>query len=335
MALMQLPTVNERKRLPLPSREHLLQVFFVALTVFAALVITVWYLYWATPGRRSHERYLEPGVLARASLQPARAQRYVSRLAPTATRFITTVPKVTSLQARAFRVDWVHTLPYEFTLLFASAPPGETSVMLFVNTLPEDTGFPQEFNQSSFFRDARRMAQIEWDRESLALVEKHVYTATGRISLPPGGGAAQTLSTLDERPPQWTGNHLVECSAVNRNGALAALHAALISGGNYGLADEDHAALMGAWSAIEQIQLTGDLVRDDLIEFTLTVRCSQERPDHVAYAAEMIAAGAADTLARRHGFLLEGGGDWRDPRTYAAQYRLSGFESALRRALGS
>ena len=332
---MQLPTVHERKRLPLPSRERLLQVFLVALAVLVALLITVWYLYWATPGRRSHERYLEPGVFVRASLQPARAQRYVSRLAPTATRFITTVPKVTSLQPRAFRVDWVHTLPYEFTLLFASVLPGETGVALFVNTVPEDTGFPQEFNQSPFFRDARRMAQIEWDRESLALVEKHVHTATGRIYLPRTGGAAQTLSALDERPPRWTGKHLVECSAVNRNGALAALHTALISGGNYGLADEDHAALMGAWSAIAQIHFTGDLVRDDLIEFTLTVRCTRDRPDHVAYAAEMIAAGAADTLARRHRFHLEGGGEWRDPRTYAARYRLSGFEPALRRALGS
>ncbi len=335
MALMQLPTVYEKKPLPLPSRARLLQVFLVALAVTVALLITVWYLYWATPGRRTHERYLGPGVFVRVSLQPARAQRYVSRLAPTATRFLTTVPKVTSLQARAFRVDWLHTLPYEFTLLFASVLQGEVVATLFVNTVPEDTGFPQELNQSPFFREARRMARIEWDRESLALVEKHVYTATGRIDLPRTDGATQGLSGWDQRPPPWTGKHLVECSAVNRDGALAALHAALIRGGNYGLADEDHAALSAAWSAIAQIHFIGDLIRDDLIEFTLTVRCTRDRPDHVAYAAEMVAAGAADTLARRHRFHLEGGGDWRDARTYAAQYRLSGFEPALRRALGS
>lgn len=334
MPLKQLPSVYEKRRFALPSRERMLQITLAACAILIAGLSTIWYLYWATPGRRTHERYMAPGTYVRLSLQPARAQRYVSRLAPTATRFITSVPKVTSLQSRAFRVDWIHTLPYEFSLLFASVLPEETSVILFVNTVPEDAAFPGEFNQSPFFRDARRMAQMEWDRPALALAEKNVHLAAGRIFMPRSTGAPQGLVGLDERPPRWRGKHLLELSAVNRDGALAALHAALISGSNYGIADMDHAALMTAWSAIDELHLTGDLIRDDLIEFALTVHCAQDRPEHVANAAEMAAAGVAEALARQR-FRFEGSGGWRDAFTYAAQYRLTGFEPALRRALGS
>lgn len=81
------------------------------LGVTGAVILTIFFWLFYQPGRKTHEHLVSPQTRLRLSFQPAMVQDYISSLAPGVTRFVSIVPKFTSMQARAFRIDWIHALP--------------------------------------------------------------------------------------------------------------------------------------------------------------------------------------------------------------------------------
>ncbi len=304
------------------------------IVIFAILLagaLTYWYLYRYTPGRVKHDRWLAGGCPITVTLQPARIQRYISSMAPFGTRLISTVPRLQSTQHGPIRVDWVHVLPYEFTLMLH----GDIEVTLFVNQHPDGPHFSEVLNASGFFRDFRL---VNWTPPRLQPKEEGVCLASGNLAV-----TEETRETILSiwpevmlsAAPLLDNRHLLGAVCNNNNGALMLLHEAAVAAyGPWGGQDL-HEALREASRWVRELQLTGELSGSNELIFDLYVIFGDDSGEPLERAAALLKDAIARHLREKFGFEFEGSEEWVNATTFEGRYFLRGFEPDLRRALGN
>jgi hypothetical protein len=303
-----------------------------AAIALVAMAVTGYVLFWATPGRVSHIAWYPPNTALRVVIQPATIQHYLSGLAPSATRFVRGVPKITSMQPGAFRVDWFHTLPYETALFASMDAPDAISLTLFLNDTPKADDFEGLVNGSSFFRD---LDVVSWNPSRVERDAKHVLLAHGSI------GASSSVINVQQAPietsvPDRAPAHLVEIDLNNRSGIGTALLDILTR--RYGPLINDYTQnTLGALaSKILNVAAFADLIEDDHVRGEFTVLF---RPDSPADALRDPLEGLLNEIARalrdEQALFCVFSAAWSDPSTVRATFELRGFERELRHALGN
>jgi len=305
---------------------------FLGIVVGTLITVSVWVLY--LPGRHTHEHLQTEQTRLRLAFQPYLEQGYISSLAPGATRFINTVPRFSSLQARAFRVDWIHALPYEITFLADRGDLDTVPMQVFVNPIPDNDSFVGEVNA---WGALDRIPVVRWKGSKLNPVAERQYTAGGTVPVP--GDAAALLRDWrgqTEALPAFDKTHAMELFADNGDGVLLALHRAFRNDLWDWASPESNEALVQAWPQIATLEVLGDLTRDD--EFTLNITIvgtPQANPVPLADLVATLATEFDQFLSEELGMRFEGAGNWADGVRFAGTYRLSGFEARIRRAWGS
>lgn len=314
-------------------RARIIAGIIILLAIVAAVTLTV--LYFVYPfGRVSHDHLLTPGTAVRAVFAPARVQRYVSRLAPDATRFIKSVPRLTTMQGGPIRVDWIHALPYEFSFLVAQDRPDGLGVVCFINEQPE-SDFEGVVNRSGLLRELR---PVQWQGARFTRDAEGGLVAQGQLAIPPEIQRDVALWWPDYRPfspPPIEGRHLIECSGDNSNGALMQLHGALARRGALWPGYAFHDPLMQAWSGVQRVWFSADLAADDELRFRISVHCTgAAEAGRILQLVEEGAGILSDALFSERRFQLTGGAVVKG-NVIEGEYTLTGFEPALRRALGA
>lgn len=314
-------------------RARIVAGVIVLIALISAITLTV--LYFVYPfGKVSHEHLLTPATTVRAVWAPARVQRYISRLAPDATRFIKSVPRLTTMQGGPIRVDWIHALPYEFTFLVAQDRPEDLGVICFISEQPE-SDFEGVVNSSGLLRELR---PVLWQSQRFTRDARGGLIAEGRLAVPPETQREAASWWPNYRPfpiPPIEGRHLLECSGDNSTGALMQLHGALARRGALWPGMSFHDPLMQTWTGVQRVWFCADLVKDDELHFRLVVHCTGTgEADAILLLLDQAAAVLSDALFSRHRFQFTGGAAVKGS-VIEGEYTLSGFEGALRRALGS
>lgn len=295
--------------------------------VLLALALTWWFLLRG-PGRAlEHESLVSPETAVRVVLSPPRVQSYVSGLAPTATKYIKGIPKITSMQAGAIRFDWIHKMPLELAFILNQLSPDYLDVRLFVREHPN--GEPLE--GSGFFHE---ISAVRWDSDRLASQERGRFQASGQLHIPPAFRDAVRQhwpGYSPSPPPDVDGNHFLEVGINNSNGVVMELYGAL---SDFVVPWLDVAAqeqLLGMIADLSAFHLALDLVRDDELAASVTVECPN--PAGAQPALQLFSDALAAHLSASEGFYLSGG--WAvSGSTVTGDFVLSGFEAKLRRALG-
>ena len=303
---------------------------FVVFSGLMAALVTYLYATWSPSGRVRHNDFLAPDTAVRAVTQPAKIQGYISGLAPTATRFVSGIPRLSSTQPKGMRIDWVHTLPHEFTLLFDQQAPEALGVALFVSEHPESNDFAGVVNGSAFFGDLRF---VQWTPPQLLTKDGGVLVARGAISVPvPVQERVATAwpGYVPLEAPPISGKHLVEIAVDNRNGALMEIHGALMRAYRAWGDVQLHEDLMAIWPDILRANVTADLTQDDELTIHVHAECVSQ-PESVPETIDAL----AHDLATLGSLQLDGSTHWETHLTAQGHYRVSGFESRLRRALGT
>ncbi len=314
------------------TRTHLIAGGIVLIGALSAALITLFVLFLYEPGRERHAVAMPDDTAIRVVMEPARVQRYVSSLAPGITRFVSTVPKVTSMQSRAFRVDWVHAMPYEIALLFSAPGNNTMDATLFINPLPESS-FLSEFNAWGALRELRGVA---WSGSGAREVTPAYATASGTVPVNASWNAgAQKPSIHALGTPEIEGGHWLEVAAVNADDVFSHLYAAMDRAWRQPGTEASAAALTRALPYLRRARLTGDLTADDELYFVILLELADPAgraavDEAMAAVADAMAAGFAD----RWGWSFGGGFGWTGPAALEGSYHLRGFEARLRRAMG-
>lgn len=300
------------------------------LGVTGAILLTIFYWLFYQPGRKTHEHLVSPQTRLRLSFQPAIIQDYLSSLAPGVTRFVSVVPKFTSMQARAFRIDWIHALPYEITFLADAPAAGPTPLTLYVNPIPDNNSFVGEVNA---WGALRRMPVIQWQSGQLSPAGPQQHTAKGDLPLPPT--AAATIAAWPQGPgglAPFSRRHFLDLAADNHDGILLALHAAFRDTLWAWTTAETDAALEQLWPSIARAELTADLTRND--ELTLNLSIELRPGTDLLATAELITTAATElgqALADDEALTLTGQVAITN-NTLTGTYRLTGFQARIQRA---
>jgi len=312
---------------------HLATLAFTLVVALIAGVVTYLYIH-SERGRVSHEAYMPPETALRGITRPSKVQRYISKLAPAATRYVSGVPRLSSMQGSPLRVDWIHALPYEFTFLAAESASGALAVTLFVNPHPDSENFTGIVNRSRFFR---ALGLIGWTPAKLSERETGAFTASGLLELP--RHVEETMLAAWPQyapvsPPAATIDHFIEVAANNANGAIMAAHGALAQ--HYGafVGAAFHDELGALWPLVRGGRLTADLEGSDALRFRVELDCipgeDAAAVRHLANAAGHLAA----YLDERRGYQLREVENGASDAGVVAEYLFTGFEHDLRRLLG-
>lgn len=297
------------------------------LGILAAIIVTVWVWIIYQPGRANHTRLLTPETRCRVSLHPAMAQDYISSLAPNVTKYISVIPRFTSLQARAIRVDWIHALPYEITFLAEPKSTESVGITLYVNTIPDKGSFVSEVNASQALRELR---PIQWSAPALVAGGEQQFTASGAAAVP--GDASSLLEAWPKSAgslARYRGAHLIEVDADNSTGILLALHRAFRNSFFDWATPETNAALVALWPQVDKLELNADVERSDDLVFRLKLRGNRAFNKVDAEAALNAAAMdlSAYLAARQLAFTVEF--SWPDALTCEAVAHLRDFEARV------
>lgn len=311
------------------------QAAIVAVPVLIVAAIGLYYYFFIRPTYGIfHEAFLARDTAVRAVFKPVLVQSYVSSLAPTGSRLVRGVPRVSSLQQFAFRTEWIHKMPFEFTFLLDQRSPDHLGVLLFVREHPAAEAFDSLVNDTGFFT---ALHPIRWEQRRVSRQGAGQLIAAGTLPIPTTARNAVSQHWPTYQPVQAlpvTGRHFIEIAVNNRNGALMELHGALMRAvqvwADAGLEQEIH----GLWPVIEEARLTGDLDGADQLRFTVSVLCATAEAARDTADAMSAAAYKIDQyLDAQFGFTLNGAvqasGD-----TVRGEYTLTDFEPRLRRALG-
>ncbi len=312
-----------------------LQATLVAIPILVVAAAGLYYYFFVLPTYGVfHEEWLARDTAVRAVVKPVLVQSYVSSLAPTGSKFVPGVPKVSSLQQFAFRTEWIHKMPFEFTFLFDQRSPDHFGVVLFVRERPAAEAFDSLVNDTGFFR---ALHPIRWEQPRITRQGAGRLIASGTLPIPPSNRDAVSSHWPEYHPIETlpvTGRHFIEIVVNNRNGALVELQGAL-SRAVHGWADAAlERELYRLWPDVEETRLTANLVGADQLRFSVEVQCATATSAGEAAALMDAAAEAIRRyLSSRFGFTLEGAADSSGVQA-RGDYVLSGFEARLRRALG-
>lgn len=308
------------------SAARLITFFGILAAIF--LTVFVWVIY--QPGRHKHTHLVNERTKMRLTFQPAIIQDYITSLAPGITRFVSNVPKFTSMQARAFRVDWIHALPYEITFLAGQDSPTQVPLTVYVNPIPDNDSFVGEVNG---WGALGRIPVIKWEGGRLMPAGEQQHTAKGAVPV-----GVNVASEIESWPlgagslAPFKGAHFIDFAVDNSNGILLALHAAFRNHLFTWTSAETEEELHLLWPQIARAHVLGDLTRDDEITFEITIVGTN--------ALDQLAAGASiDNALNELGYFLSesegvnflGSGKWINSLTYQATYQLTGFEAKIKR----
>ncbi len=126
----------------------------------------------------AYAQYTQETTTGYIILQPYKVQKYIRKLAPTATRWIKQVPRFTSLQPGPIRLDWFHNLPREFSLLFDYIPGTGFETHLIIREKRNSTAFMEELNSSRFLNE---FCFIEWRSSQTSNIQKDLWFNEGFI----------------------------------------------------------------------------------------------------------------------------------------------------------
>lgn len=298
----------------------------LAVLVGVLVTLAFWLLY--LPGRHTHAPLLREHTTARLSLQPYLIQDYITSLAPGITRFVGTVPKFTSMQARAFKVDWIHALPYEITFLAEQEVNDSVGVTAYVNPIPDNDSFVGEVNA---WGALGRIPVVRWQSGRLMPMGEQQFSAKGAIGFAPGTAAARRPGL--EALSTYRAEHLIECTLLNDAGLYVLLQDAFAGSFFEWMSPETHQALSAAAAGITQITVTGDLTRSDEITFQLSARLgrgvdSAALEQALRMASDELSVFFHDVL----GMSIVGDGAVRGGSDYTGTWVFTGFEEKIRRA---
>lgn len=302
--------------------------------VLLAVVATWWFLFSGAGAAVRHAPYLRPETAVRAVLCPARVQSYVSGLAPVATRFVNSIPQLSSMQGGPIHFDWLHKMPLEMAFLFDQASPGRFGVTLFFQEHPTGAPLDQMVNGSSFLGD---LQPIYWSSPGLRREPGGRLLVDGQLDIPTQiqqQAAGIWTQYQPVEPPPIRGNHFLEIGINNCNGALLQIQGALFNlftpWADVPLQETLNAAARNVASAAASADLAGN----DCLKFNVELRCA-DSPSAEALATVCRTAGQALAawLQAAHGFQLTGNVE-ADRTRVRADYQLTGFEPRLKRALG-
>jgi len=207
--------------------------------------------------------------------------------------------------------------------------------VFFVNVRPEPNDFMEALNESSFFHDLRF---AEWRPNRVVLKQPGVLMTQGAISVPQntqGAVAAQWPETREIPPPPLSGKHLLEFSADNTNGVLMQWYGAVNAAYSRSFDDMLHQLMVQSLLLLQELNVTGDLVKEDEVRFHVDVVCDGGgQPEVVEDALNGVADWLSARLMAIHQFSFSGHVEWRNAFTLTGDFALTGFEGALRRALG-
>ncbi len=312
-----------------------IQAVLIAVPIVLVIGVGLYYFFFIRPTYGVfHEPLMAQDTAVRLVTKPVLVQSYVSSLAPTGSRYISGVPKVSSLQQFVFRTEWIHKMPFEFSFLLDHRSPEHFGVLLFVREHPASEAFDSLVDGSGFFR---ALYPLRWEQQRMSRQSTGQLIATATLPIPSATREAVSASWPDYvpiAPPPVTGRHFIEVGVNNRNGALMELHGALARAVVPWADANLERRMRQLWPAILDVRLTGDLAGDDRLVFVAEIVCGTavEATD-VRLAVENAAQAIGRYLQSAHGFQLRGSasvfGD-----TVESEYVLSGFESRLRRALG-
>lgn len=313
-----------------------LQILMIAVPLALVIAAGAYYYFYVWPRQGlSHEPFLVPDTAVRVVIKPPQVQSYISSLAPAATRFVKGVPKFTSLQQFSFRTEWVHKMPFEFSLLLDQRSPDYLGVLLFVQENPASESFADLLNDSRFFH---ALHPIRWEQPRMMRRGTGQLTASGTLPIPAAARDAVSARFPDFiplDPPQVSGRHFVEIAVNNRNGSLMELQGALsrLAGilNNRELED----SMLRLWAGVESAHLSADLEGDDRVGLHMEIVCQETRTATIAAEAIQEIADAINMyLNARFGFLLQGTAYPEEEAKVSGNFTLTGFEERLRNALG-
>ena len=314
--------------------EHRNTILYALPGVILAVTATWWFLFRGPGLATRHEAYLRPDTAMRAVLCPARVQSYVSSLAPTATRFVHGIPKLSSMQGGPIRFDWLHKMPFEMAFLFDQAMPGRFGVTLFLQENPAGEPLDDLINGSSFLADLR---PIVWNSPVMRREAGGTLLVDGQVDIPQETRDLAARMWPQYQPvdaPPIAGNHFLEIGINNGSGALVQLEGALLNLIAPWADDGLQQAMVGACQTVLSAYATGDLSGADRLAFEVRLQCTDPRSAEALGTVCRSAAQALSAyLSASDRFLLEGT-IRTDRATVLGEYTLSGFEGRLRRALG-
>lgn len=306
------------------NRTRLISAGIVGGCAVGALLLTLYFLL-SQPGRESHEEYLTGDTVFRLVTQPAMEQGYISSLTNAATKYITRIPRFTSMQARAFRVDAIHTLPYELSLLIDTPPGAPPKATLFMNTIPESEGFISEANQPGFLG---ALGFVSWGGRGFDAPSEHVFLAKGEFNAP--ALTAQPPGI----PPPLALEHFAELSADNRSGVLEMFHVALLQSGGAFIDPALHDALLALWPSVSFVQGHMDREADDDMSIGATIELAGGADQNAALALLQQAHMILAEWFLTHDVQWEGRWEAEGPLKIFGECHLRGFEQHIRRRLG-
>jgi len=316
-----------------------LQVLMVAVPLAIIIASGAYYYFYIRPKQGiSHQSFLAQDTAVRVVIKPPRVQSYVTSLAPVATRFVKGVPKFTSLQQFSFRTEWIHKMPFEFTLLLDQRSPDFLGVLLYVQENPASESFAGLVDDSDFFRALR---PIRWEHARMMRRDTGQLTASGTLPIPVGTRDAVSSSFPNYVPfdaPPVTGRHFVEIAVNNQNGSLMELQGALAGLVDVLNAPDLEEEMKRLWVAVKSVRLTADLIADDRLSLNMEIACGNTQDADAAAELMWKTTDAADAyLNNRFGFRLEGSSSTypSEEATAFGNFALTGFEKRLRNALGS
>ncbi|HDP34268.1 MAG TPA: hypothetical protein ENN29_04060 [Candidatus Hydrogenedentes bacterium] len=281
-----------------------------------------------------HESLMENDTAVRVVLKPVLVQSYVSSLAPTGSKFIKGVPKVSSLQQFAFRTEWIHKMPFEFSFLLDQRSPEHFGVLFFVREHPTSESFADLVNDSGFFN---ALYPLRWEQQRVSRQSAAQLAARATLPIPETIRGEVSKAWPNYAPidaPPVTGRHFIEVAVNNRNGALMELHGALARAVAPWADGNLERRMLQLWPVIEEARLVGNLAANNRLVFKGEVLCRNAvEAGDVRRLAENAGAAIGEYLRSTHGFHLTGGVEV-SGSSAQAEYVLTGFEPQLRRALG-
>lgn len=316
------------------DRTRLIAMAMIISAALIAILMTYWYIFIYQPGRTTHDDYARPDTAIRLMVQPAKIQWYVTKLAPGITKYVQSIPKFTSTQSFAGRIDWIHAMPYEISMLYHHATASTLDMNTFINTHPNDPDFGQLLGQAGYFRI---VDWVNWDSKGFTRKEESALLASGTVNIPSNTQqeiARYWNSSGMMSPPPLDENHFIELSVDNSGGVLLSLHHALMRSVSMVSGRDINAYLLERWPEVVKVHGWADLVEDDLVQFTVEVECRD------AASAQQVSEGMgylADEIAyefERMGFAFGGSTQIRETKVTGV-YEFYGFEEKLRRALGN
>ncbi len=312
-----------------------IQAVVIAVPIAVVVAVGLYYYFFIRPTYGVfHEPYLAQDTAVRTVLKPVLVQSYVSSLAPSGSQYISGVPRVTSLQQFAFRTEWIHKMPFEFTFLLDQRSPEYFGVLLFVREHPAAEAFDELVNNTRFFNS---LHPIAWEQRQMSRQGTGQMIAAGTLPIPAAARRAVSEAWPQYVPidaPPVTGTHFIEVAVNNRNGALMELHAGLTRAVAPWADAELDRTMRRLWPAIEDVRLTADLAGNDRLVFRNEIGCTTPmEANDVRLAAENAAAAVARYLESAYGYQLQGSLSVSGDMVHG-EYTLSGFEASLRRVLG-